>query len=1076
LLTKPIIKKKITHPSSFNLNENSFPVVGIGASAGGLKAIEKLLEHLPLNTQLALVIIQHLSSNQNSMLPEILSRSTKMNVLKVHNDMKIAPNQVYVIPPGQIMTIKDNSLKLKPKDTLNKPIDEFLFSLAQERKTQAIGIILSGTGSDGTKGLQAIRTEGGITFAQDPKSTLYSDMPNSAISAEAVDRVLPPEGIAQELIKIAQHPEIWRRQLCGEINPPIDENENATRTILTLLKASFGVNFTYYKRATINRRITRRIILKQIEDIKKYAEFLRTHNDELEALFEDLLINVTGFFREPKTFMLLKEKVFPKFFEKKELNQPIRVWVPGCSTGEEVYSTAIAIEEFLEENHIADAQIQIFGTDVNIKNVERARKGLYLKNIEEHISENQLKRFFVATNGNYQISKQIRDMCIFAKHDLIKDPPFFKLDLVICRNVLIYFDHKLHERILPLFHYALNLRGYLVLGESEAVGNFTYLYEALTEKGLIYQKKLTRQNYNPALEPSTSYSSMKLVEKSANVDSRYLIEKEVDALLMAEYVPASLVLNSNLDVLSFRGKVEPYLSIDAGTAILNAANIVRKELRNALQIGIYKAQKNMEEIKETVHLKQGNNTVTVNIQIRPLRLPQREDKIFIALFEETPETASTRIKILKISGQFHEGILKDQQIKELGEVAESTKQTLRSVIEEKDAVNEELLSSMEEFQSSNEELMSTNEELETAKEELQSTNEELSTVNDELNNRNLHLLVLNDDLANLMINIDSAVIIVDNNFMIRRFNNSAETLLRLKQSDVGSLITSFRLGLPIESFEKILAKAMKLEAVREEIPSDDGRWYQMRVRPYLTQEKKASGLVISFADITEMKLLDKLSVVSSFTRHDIRNKLAVLNGHIYLAQKQVKNQSELEKQLNKIPDVITQIEKIFEVSKSYELLGRQKIEFIDVGKTVDAAAVTYFSNPAGIKIINQVRGLKVLADSILSVIFGNLMDNTVKYGGDKTTKIRVYAEKQLDGSLEIVYEDDGVGIDLVDRLKLFEKSYGKGTGYGLFLIKNACDIYGWKITEEGEPGKGVKFIFVIPKLEKSGQENYKIDM
>jgi two-component system CheB/CheR fusion protein len=369
---------------------------------------------------------------------------------------------------------------------------------------------------------------------------------------------------------------------------------------------------------------------------------------------------------------------------------------------------------------------------------------------------------------------------------------------------------------------------------------------------------------------------------------------------------------------------------------------------------------------------------------------------------------------------------------------------------------------MEEAQSANEELQSTNEELETAKEELQSSNEELQTLNEELKNRNQNLSVLNDDLANLMMNVDSAVVIVDHNFRIRRFNNAAKELLRLTPSDVDILITSIHLGIPVEDLENLLTKATNLETIRQEIQNGRGRWYQMRVRPYLTGEKKATGLVISFADITEIKNLeDKIKVVSSFTRHDVRNKLIAIKGSIYLAKKHVAEPPEVEKYLNQIPDEMAKIDRILDVSKSYEMLGSQELTSVDVGRSVDDAA-SLFNDLKGAKIINDVRGFKLLADQMLSTLFRNLIDNTLKYSA-KATRIRIYAEKQTNGSINLIYEDDGVGISYEDKNRLFEQGHGRGSGLGLFLIKRTCEIYGWTVTENGEPGKGARFVFEIPK-------------
>jgi two-component system, chemotaxis family, CheB/CheR fusion protein len=1040
----------------------TFPVVGIGASAGGLDALRRLLENLPINTGLAFVIVQHLAAGQESMLAEILSRSTKMLVQKVQSGMEVEPNHVYVIPSGKILTIKHGVLKLQPKGLSLKPIDEFLRSLAIDRKTRAIGIVLSGTGTDGTEGLQIVKSEGGITFAQEPQSAQYPDMPKNAISAEAVYFILSPEKMGAELNRIAFHPDIVRSEIETAENQV--RKETSTPTIFGLLKASFGVNFANYKGSTTSRRISRRMVLNKIETTKAYVAYLRTNHNELEALFEDLLINVTKFFREPDTFLLLKEKVFPDLINKMLPNQTIRVWIPGCSTGEEVYSFAIAIEEFRKEKNVAELPIQIFGTDVNQKNVEKARRGIYLKNIEDNVSQTRLERFFTSVNGYYQVTKQIRDMCVFAKHDISKDPSFSNLDLILCRNVLIYFDVQLHERIMPMLHYALKPNGYLVLGESESVGKFTFLFEAMATKGVVFKKKPAQVKLELQQESPTPYPQVKCVQQPRKSDSLTILREEVDHLLIAEHVPASLVLNANLDIFVFRGRVNPYILVDSGDASLNVSKIVRKELRPALQTAVYKAKKTGETIRELVRLVQGKKTRTIQIQVKPIESSKNVETFFLVIFEETVKR--------KLSGQKNGGATenvkvesaKDQQIKELSDDLESTKQRLQTVVEQQEATNEELRSSLEEVQSSNEEIMSTNEELETAKEELQSTNEELSTLNDELKNRNASLSLLYDDLANLEGSVDTAVVIVDNDFKIRRFNSSAEDLLRLVPSDVNRSIVSIRLGLPIEDLGRLLTRALNFEAVREEIETINNRWHQMRIKPYLTQDKKVAGLVISFADVTEIKKLeDKLMVVSSFTRHDVRNKLLAVNGNLFLAKKLARGQPELEKYLNQIPDTVAKIDRILDVSKSYEMIGSQKIEFIDVGKSFNDAALL-FADFKKIEMINEVRGFKVLADQMLSTVFCNLLDNTLKYG-KKVTRIRIYTEQQPNGSTKLIYEDDGVGISFEDKMRLFEQGYGKGTGLGLFLIKRSCYFYGWTISENGEPGKGARFIIEIPATD-----------
>jgi two-component system, chemotaxis family, CheB/CheR fusion protein len=833
------------------------PIVGIGASAGGLDPIRKLLKYLPIDTGMAFVVIQHLASGQESMLPEILSRSTKMKVQQVEDGMKVKVNQVYVITPGTTMTLNSGSLKLVPKGVALKPINDFLISIASERKTHAIGIVLSGTGNDGTEGLKAIKAEGGITFAQDPDTAQYPDMPKNAIAAETPDFVLSPEQIVKELVRIAKHPQLTRSETKAPEQEKVVETE--LKKIVKMLKTSFGVDFTHYRETTVNRRITRRMVLNKTENIKGYVEFLRTQPSEMQALFDDLLIGVTSFFREPETFSALTEKIFPELLQNRSPNELVRVWVPGCSTGEEVYSIAIAIQEFTEKKDIADVRIQIFGTDANEKNIEKARQGIYPKSIEDKVSENRLQRFFTSENGHYRITKPIRNMCIFAKQDITTDPPFSNIDLIMCRNVLIYFDEHLHERVIPIFHYGLKPNGFLVIGESESVGKFQYLFEPTTPKGLIYRKKQAQPNtmlYEEAFMPHVAKNSAKPSEKAGLLT---VLGEKVDHLITTEYGPATLLVNNNLDILVFRGDVAPYLSPESGVASLNVTKIIRKELRSQVQTAVYRAKKEKRVFKEKVRFKQKGQTKTVNIEIRPLETAQYDEPFYLVLFTDATSHDAIAIKeIESVVSPIEAENLKDRQISELKEDLEATKQSLQTIVEGQEATNEELRSTMEEVQSSNEELQSTNEELETAKEELQSGNEELQTLNEELKNRNQTLGRLNDDLANLQTNIDLPVIIVDNNLKIRRFTSSAQELLQISPSDVGQPITNVSLRGQFTDLEKTITDVItKLKAVNHEVIFAEDHFCEMRVRPYLTEEKKIDGAVLSFVDITDRKKVEE---------------------------------------------------------------------------------------------------------------------------------------------------------------------------------------------------------------------------
>jgi PAS domain S-box-containing protein len=847
-----------TQKNSKSSGKESFPVVGIGASAGGLEAFKELLENLPANTGMAFVVIQHLASGQESLLTEILKRSTDMPVLEVKEGTRVEPNHVYVIPPGTTMTLKEGFLKLRPKEMSLKPIDTFLNSLASERKTKAIGIILSGTGTDGTEGLKAIKAEGGITFAQDPKSAQYAGMPQSAIATECVYFILSPKQIAKELSRIAKHPHLIRAEIKA-LKPKAAE-ETSLKTVFRMLKSSFNVDFTHYKEPTVHRRIARRMVINQIGGIKTYVEYLRTHLNELQALFDDMLIGVTSFFREPNTFLVLKEKVFPELVKNGRREDPIRFWIPGCSTGEEVYSFAIALEEYLEEKAIPNVSVQIFGTDVNEQNIEKARQGIYPKNIETYVSENRLRRFFSSYNGNYQVTKPIRDMCIFAKHDITADPPFSNLDLISCRNVLIYFDSYLQEKALPTLHYALKPNGFLVLGESESIGKSTDLFEPINKKRVIYVKKKGQTAAAFGLGVPVPYTRKNLSKEPDRKDLMTLLKEVVDRLLTTEYAPATLLVNNNSDILVFRGQVTPYLSPESGTASLNLAKIIRKELRNEVQTAVYKARKENKMIKEeAVSFESEGQPRTINIQVFPLRISQYDEPFFLVVFEDVSSAAAHLRQAIELTATpGGRANLKDRQIRELQVELDSTKHSLQNIIEAQEATNEELRAAMEEVQSSNEELQSTNEELETAKEELQSGNEELKTLNEELKNRNQALAQLNDDLANLVRNVDVGVVMVDCDLRIRRFTPSAQEILKLSPSDMNRRLTDIHLSIAFRDLEKTIIEVItKLNDIDREVVDEKGQWYEIRVRPYITEEKKIDGAVLSFINITVLKKTEK---------------------------------------------------------------------------------------------------------------------------------------------------------------------------------------------------------------------------
>jgi two-component system CheB/CheR fusion protein len=841
--------KKVASAPAKASDSESFPIVGIGASAGGLEAFTDFLKNLPNKTGMAFVFIQHLAAGQESLLRDILSRSTSMAVHRVKNDMHVKRNNVYVIPPDVSMTIIDRTLMLKPQESkLHRPVDQFLISLAKEAKNRAIGVVLSGTGTDGTEGLKAIYAEGGITFAQDEDSAKYPGMPHSAVVAGVVHFSFPPQKIAEELAKIGKHPYLNHTGF-KVVKPEIEEQDDF-RTILAILRLAYGVDFSSYKESTVNRRLSRRMVINQVDKMDKYVKLLRTNKAEAEALFTDLLIGVTNFFREPEAFDLLNKEVFPAILEDKTSKYTIRVWVPGCSSGEEVYSLAICLREYLERSGTT-VNVQIFGTDVSEKNIEKARAGIYPETIVDNVSEERLRHFFAKTNHQYQINKSIRDMCIFAKQDLTHDPPFSNLDIVSCRNVLIYFKPQIQKKIIPLFHYALKPGGFLLLGKSESVGGFNELFSPLN-KGIVYTKRPVPSKANFGMAMVEPYAQRDHVKKSFVEKSPLLtLEGEMDRILMNRYAPPGVVVNGDMDIIIFQGNTAPFISPSSGEASLNLLKMLREELKLELQTAIYLAKKQKTPIRrEGIFLKNNDETKKVNIELIPMQTPKSKETYFLVLFEEAVSTTQKADKNKQVKAQPSETNIKNGQITDLRRELASTKETLQTIIEEREATNEELRAALEEVQSSNEELQSTNEELETAKEELQSTNEELNTLNEELANRNRELTRMHDDLNNLFANIDVAIIVLDNDLKIRLFNPIAEKIFNLIPTDTGRPISDIRLRMIVTNLEVKLTKVLEnFVPIQQEVHDEKNNWYEMRIRPYLTAEKKIDGVVLTFVDI-----------------------------------------------------------------------------------------------------------------------------------------------------------------------------------------------------------------------------------
>jgi two-component system, chemotaxis family, CheB/CheR fusion protein len=843
--------------------KGAFPIVGIGASAGGIEAFTQTLEHLPSDTGMAFVFIQHLHPDYESALTEILGRQTTMPVVEAKDDMAVRPNHVYVIPPDAYLGIFGGMLLLLPRPHGHErrlPIDQFFRYLAEDHRTRAIGIVLSGTGSDGVLGLKAIKAEGGITFAQDEASAKYDGMPRSAVASGAVDFVLSPSGIAAELARIARHPYIVEEHAGGTPELLSDAAESLDK-IFMLMRRHSGHDFTYYKHTTIRRRIRRRMLLHKLDRMEDYVRFAQEHPAELDDLFQDILINVTSFFRDPEAFEVLREKVFPTIVPDPPPAHPVRIWVPGCSTGEEAYSVAIAFLEYLGE-HGATTPTQVFATDIDEVAIARARTGIYPENIAQDVSTERLRRFFVKVEGGYQVCKSIRDMCVFAVQDVTRDPPFSRMDFISCRNLLIYLGPVLQKRVMRVFHYALNPHGFLLLGTAESIGEHSELFRVVDAKEKVYAKKSIVSpvllDLSTALEaPSPAQSrdpGRRLTGRRQPVAGPFDVQREADRVLMSSYVPPAVVINDNMEILLFRGRSGAYLEPASGEASLNLLKMAREDLMVGLNAAVRESMAtHAPASRRDIHWRTDGTSRRVDIEVTPLPAPaEQEHRFYLVVFREP--SAPLVVEADTESAVSPPEDERARMVVQLEQELVATKEYLQSVIEQKETNNEELRSANEEIQSSNEELQSINEELETAKEELQSTNEELATVNDELENRNAELERANNDLSNLIASMDIPIVIVGMDLRIRRFTPQSEKLLNLISADVGRPISDIKPNINVAGFTKMLTTAIDDVQTSEQDACDaNGHWYSVRVRPYRTQDNKIDGAVIAFVDVDALK-------------------------------------------------------------------------------------------------------------------------------------------------------------------------------------------------------------------------------
>ena len=835
----------------------SFPIVGIGASAGGLEAIEQFLRHLPQGSGMAFVIVQHLDPTHKGMMVELLQRATPMKVIQVKDRLRVEPDRVYVIPPNQDMSILHGVLHLlapvAPRG-LRLPIDFFLRSLADDQRDGSIGVILSGMGSDGTLGVRAIKEQAGAVFVQTPASAKFDSMPRSVIDAGLADVIAPVEELAGKIAAYLAHGPLVKLH----DHPLASKTQSGIEKVCVLLRSQTGHDFSQYKRSTVYRRIERRMGLHQIDSIADYVRLLQESPQETQLLFKELLIGVTSFFRDPAVWECVRKKAIPAILAAHSAGGALRAWVPGCSTGEEAYSLAMIFKEALaEEKPAGDFSLQIFATDLDKDSVDRARQGVYPANIAGDVSAERLRRFFVEEKHGYQVGKQIREMVLFAPHNLLMDPPFTRLDILSCRNLLIYLAPALQKKLLPLFHYSLNPGGILFLGSAETIGAATDLFAPLDGKTRIFRRLDSALRTEPldfptSVLPARPHGTAALAGQTGAHKTAPNLQALAEQLLLQRHVPAAVLTNDTGDILFISGRTGPYLEPAAGKANWNIYAMAREGLRHELSTAFQKALREKRTVTQTnVKVERNGGMHAVDIAIEPIQEPETLRGTVMVVFTEGMSGNAKLPGKARLTATTPAALARrEQDLRQARDELLTAREQMQTSQEELKSVNEEL-------QSTNEELQSTNEELTTSKEEMQSMNEELQTLNQELQSKVDELSRTNNDMRNLLDSTDIATLFLDDALAVRRFTPQMLKIIKLIPGDLGRPITDLASDLDYPELAENAREVLR-SLVFKEIPiaTRDGRWFSVRIMPYRTLDNRIDGVVITFVDITAAKTLE----------------------------------------------------------------------------------------------------------------------------------------------------------------------------------------------------------------------------
>ncbi len=845
------IKSTSAKGKSSDSDNGLFPIVGIGASAGGLEAIELFLENVPENSGMAYIVVQHLDPTHKGMLPELLQRVSKMKVFQVKDRMVVRPNCVYVIPPNKTMSIRKGVLHLfQPIQARGQrlPIDFFLQSLADDRKELSVGLILSGMGSDGSLGLRAIKEKNGIVMVQDPESAKFDSMPRNAINSVPMDIVASPNELLRRLTEFLKHIPILVSDAAIEI-----KDKSSLEKINLLLRTYTGNDFSLYKKNTMYRRIERRMNIHKIDKIASYVSFLNENPKEIEILFKELLIGVTSFFRDAAVWEKIKETIIPAIISKLEPGSILRAWVPGCSTGEEAYSLAIVFKEALEKiSPHGGFSLQIFATDLDNDAIDIARKGIFPASISEDVSPERLKRFFLKTGDGYFINTEIREKIVFAQHNVIMHPPFTKIDILSCRNLLIYLEPELQKKMIGLFYYSLCPAGIMILGSSETLGTQSHLFTSLDLKLKIFNRAVTILAPETVDFPVNTFPRTKteIIDKEVPSGPARNIQTLADQLLLQHYSPAGVLVNEHGDIIYISGRTGKYLEPAVGKANMNIFAMLREGLRAEFPVAFRKAILKKESVVlHNIRIGANGGYQSLNVHIQWLSKPEPLNGMLMIIFTDLDEIKNTKIQALK-----EKKTLSNERQLELEKELKYAREKIQDTLEEMQSSQEELKSTNEELQSTNEELQSTNEELMSSKEEMQSLNEELQTLNAELQSKIEDFTSVNSDMKNLLNSTDIATLFLDKKLNIRRFTVQAVKIFKLIKSDIGRPITDLVSDLIYPDLPADALNVLKtLVYIKKQIPTKDGRWFSIRIMPYRTLDDRIDGLVITFFNISDLK-------------------------------------------------------------------------------------------------------------------------------------------------------------------------------------------------------------------------------